>query len=603
MAVNAIKNLLSNKEYKEVFKYFNEHFAEVRFDIETLKNLENLMKHVNGLLQSGYNDPTIYYFAGLLNGQYNVVLTSLNSRGKNGKVSDHAATPVTNAIFQLMEISKSLSKVSLEDRRLLTSTKLYGMYKSLYRIALRGMGILNWEDPLISGEENFMRDFMQKRKNPVVIDVGAHTGKYSMMAKRFCPGAVVHAIEPHPVSFRKLQETAKENAFSAYNLGLSDVPGTFKMYDYKGGNGSSHASLYESVISEIHHGEAEAVDVQLTTLDDFIESNHIDRVDLLKIDTEGHEMPVLKGAGRSLEKGIVQVIHLEFNEMNVMSKTFMKEIYDFLDNYEFFRMMPDGLVQLGNYKPIEWEIFAFQNIVAMKKSQLGIADKEQATATASILQIKNQPVVCEMYRRPSRNPYDKEVADFKEVAPMVNKVEGFLARGQENALFNIVKQLPKNAVIVEIGSFKGRSTVSMGYAARGTDRIIHTIDTFKGNESDPVSQSTLNRFGDYFQVFLKNIRDCGVEAYVEVYRAFSFEVVKQWNTPIDFIFIDGSHKYEDVKQDIAQWFPFIKPNGIIGLHDVVHTWPGPLQAWNEFKPRLIHVENFSSLAWGRKPAG
>lgn len=50
--------------------------------------------------------------------------------------------------------------------------------------------------------------------------------------------------------------------------------------------------------------------------------------------------------------------------------------------------------------------------------------------------------------------------------------------GQEEALFGIVKQLPEKAIIVGIGGFKGRSTVAMGYAAKGTKRRIYAIDTF-----------------------------------------------------------------------------------------------------------------------------
>lgn len=87
---------------------------------------------------------------------------------------------------------------------------------------------------------------------------------------------------------------------------------------------------------------------------------------MLKIDTEGHELNVLKGARLTIAKGMVDVIQIEFNEMNVISRTFFKDIIDILPGYDFYRLLPDGLLPLGAYKILDFEIFAFQNIVALK---------------------------------------------------------------------------------------------------------------------------------------------------------------------------------------------------------------------------------------------
>ena len=86
----------------------------------------------------------------------------------------------------------------------------------------------------------------------------------------------------------------------------------------------------------------------------------------MKIDTEGHELQVLFGAIVAIQIRKIEVIQIEFNEMNVISKTFFKNIYDLLNGYHFFRLLPDGLVRLPIYRPIEYEIFAFQNIAAIQ---------------------------------------------------------------------------------------------------------------------------------------------------------------------------------------------------------------------------------------------
>src|SRR5206468_600140 len=70
---------------------------------------------------------------------------------------------------------------------------------------------------------------------------------------------------------------------------------------------------------------------------------------------------------------------------------------------------------------------------------------------------------------------------------------------------------------------------------------------------------------------------------------------------IDFIFIDGSHHYANVRRDFELALPLVKAGGWIALHDVVETWPGPLQVWREEAVPVLENHQFSStLACGRK---
>jgi FkbM family methyltransferase len=177
----------------------------------------------------------------------------------------------------------------------------------------------------------------------------------------------IFAFEPHPVAFQKLEQAASLHQFIPVQRGAGEVSTKAVIYDYAGNGGSEHASMYKDVISDIHHGTVEEVSIDLVSIDNFVAENNITKIALLKIDTEGHELNVLKGAKLTLEKGIINAIQIEFNEMNVISRTFFKDIVDILPGYDFYRLLPDGLKALGAYRAMDFEIFAFQNIVALKR--------------------------------------------------------------------------------------------------------------------------------------------------------------------------------------------------------------------------------------------
>lgn len=242
------------------------------------------------------------------------------------------------------------------------------MNRVLFELSLRGLGILNYENDTVSGERKFLQLFSIWMADPVVLDVGANIGNYASLIKALMPEATVYAFEPHPGTFERLHQRALAGGYKSFNLGCSDAEGILRLYDYEGKNGSSHASMYRSVIEDIRKSRSECLDVRVTTVDSFVSAEAIQRVNLLKIDTEGHELKVLQGALLTLHNQMVDVIHFEFNEMNAVSRVFFKDFIDLLPEYYFFRMLPDGLYRLRQYSPLEHELFGFQNIVAIHQS-------------------------------------------------------------------------------------------------------------------------------------------------------------------------------------------------------------------------------------------
>jgi FkbM family methyltransferase len=235
-----------------------------------------------------------------------------------------------------------------------------------YYDALLQIGVTNFNSAS-NGEDKFLSDYLTGLTAPVVFDVGANVGKFTETVMNLNETATVYAFEPHPLTFEKLQENAFGHGFHPCNFGLGDKETGALLYDYVNQDGSEHASVHQGVIEQIHHGEALSHDIRIRTLDVFVCEKGIDRIHLLKVDTEGNEMAVFKGGEKTIRSGAVDVIQFEFNEMNVISRTFFKDFFDFLPEYDFFRLTPQGALFIRRYTPIFCEIFGVQNIVCVKK--------------------------------------------------------------------------------------------------------------------------------------------------------------------------------------------------------------------------------------------
>lgn len=237
----------------------------------------------------------------------------------------------------------------------------------LYHASLKGMGVLNYKNDQLSGEEVFLDSFLKKASKPVIFDVGANVGRYSKNIIEMSPSASLYSFEPHPSTFKKLQETLKGTRAQLVNKGVGAKKDNLELYDYLDDDGSSHASIYKGVIEDLHRKRTTSHVVEVIDLRSYMLDNGIDEIDLLKIDTEGNELNVLLGLGDLLDKGSIKNIHFEFNEMNVISKTSFKDFWQLLKNYKFYRLLPNGrMLPIKEYIPIECEIYAYQNIIAIK---------------------------------------------------------------------------------------------------------------------------------------------------------------------------------------------------------------------------------------------
>lgn len=156
------------------------------------------------------------------------------------------------------------------------------------------------------------------KKGDIVIDVGAYIdGWYSLLAAKLVgEEGRVYAFEPHPFYYKLFKNNIKLNNITnimSIKCGVSDRVGTFNFYE--GGIGSSiikgHVEDVTKKIGGKNYGRA--IKIKTTTLNKFVKEKQIKHIALMKIDVEGAEMKVLKGATNILKEAdgpdfIVEVV-------------------------------------------------------------------------------------------------------------------------------------------------------------------------------------------------------------------------------------------------------------------------------------------------------
>lgn len=159
--------------------------------------------------------------------------------------------------------------------------------------------------------------------------------------------------------------------------------------------------------------------------------------------------------------------------------------------------------------------------------------------------------------------------------------------------------VPDNAVLVEIGSWMGRSAAMMctflERAGKAGGARFYCVDTWKGSKGgvdEMFHNQTLAQLGgNMLETFQKNMTPWK-DGYIPL-QMDSVEAAKQFaDASVDFVFIDGGHTKEQVLADISAWRPKVKPGGILAGHDA--DWPEVLAA---VLSSVIPIEIWDTASW------
>lgn len=149
---------------------------------------------------------------------------------------------------------------------------------------------------------------------------------------------------------------------------------------------------------------------------------------------------------------------------------------------------------------------------------------------------------------------------------------------------NMVNEFPSGSRFVEVGVWKGKSAAFMCIEIANSKKEIdfYCVDTWEGS----IEHKEKPELSQLYEIFTDNMRP--VENYYMPIRKPSLEAVYDFkDESIDFVFIDASHEYEDVVEDLKAWWPKIKKGGVLAGHDYYPdqpTWGGVCKAVTEVFP-------------------
>jgi predicted O-methyltransferase YrrM len=178
--------------------------------------------------------------------------------------------------------------------------------------------------------------------------------------------------------------------------------------------------------------------------------------------------------------------------------------------------------------------------------------------------------------------------------PILAQVDGYLFPHEAVFLFRLARSGPGDGAIVEIGSYRGRSTLCLAVGVKGhrATRIAAVDPHVYGTE-------------DHLR---ENLAHFGVSTIVQPIVAPSVAAAGAWTGPVRAVFVDGHHEQASVEADVDAWLPFLAPGGFLVLHDStdLSSFPGPaLVARTRLRvgPLFDAVGTLGGMTWARRAGG
>lgn len=174
---------------------------------------------------------------------------------------------------------------------------------------------------------------------------------------------------------------------------------------------------------------------------------------------------------------------------------------------------------------------------------------------------------------------------------------------------DMVSSAPHGAAFVEIGSWLGKSAITMARLIQQSGKSISftCVDTFQGSPGDPeYFAATVSACGGSVRsAFEANLRRYGVHERVRILELPSVEAAATFaDASLDFVFIDADHAFESVCADIRAWLPKVRPGGVLAGHDWGYMGVADaVQACLPFDEILVTSPVQTAWLWQKPAAG
>jgi predicted O-methyltransferase YrrM len=185
-----------------------------------------------------------------------------------------------------------------------------------------------------------------------------------------------------------------------------------------------------------------------------------------------------------------------------------------------------------------------------------------------------------------------------ELLQALDGVEGWFSPDQVERVSTRAAAVPSGGRIVEIGSFRGRSTVALARSAPEGVEIV-AIDPHAGNDRGPQEiEGFAAEAAEDNEVFNANLARAGVAERVRHVRKFSSDAHGDVEGPIDVLHIDGAHRFRPASKDIRTWGSRVAPGGSMLIHDSFSSVGVTLAIFSSllFSGRWRYVGRSRSLA-------
>lgn len=223
----------------------------------------------------------------------------------------------------------------------------------------------------IYGEIEIVENFISK--GDIVFDVGANIGAWSKVVLDKINNVKIHMFEAAPHFCKKLasnfNESIKAGRVVVNQAAVLDVVTTKDFYLYS--RLADLSTLYprnEQIMKRFRIGVPKILKVHTITLDNYCKEKGIKHVDFLKVDVEGSEFDVLKGASRLLSEKRIDVVQFEYGGCFQDARITLQDVFRYVlsKKYDIFKPSTNGMIHIKQFYP-SLEDYKLSNYLVVKR--------------------------------------------------------------------------------------------------------------------------------------------------------------------------------------------------------------------------------------------